>query len=129
MKPTPQEESSAARVIEARQVSFDDYVATLPQRTDDAEDTLRLNAQCTRVYRALRDLRPHTLAEIAATTGDPEGSISARIRECRAYLEDRKRGGLVPGPAAKGTVLKEKIPGKRGQHKYTMRLYRYSGAA
>lgn len=112
------------------QITIDDYVAALPKRTDDEDDTPRLDAQCVRIYRALRDLRPHTLAEISAMTNDPEGSISARIREVRRYLEDRmEKGQITPGPFARGTILKTRVPHGNGLHIYEMRLKKYSGAA
>lgn len=130
MKPTPEQETRAAQTIAAKQATIFDYLQTLPQRTDEEDDTPRLDAQCVRVYRALRDLAPHTLAELSAATGDPEGSVSARIREVRRYLEDRTaKGQTMPGPAAKGTVLKERVPGGNGLHTYSMRLKKYSGAA
>jgi len=52
--------------------------------TFDAErDGLRLNAQCKRVYDVMKDGAWHTLKQISAATGDPEASISARIRDLR----------------------------------------------
>lgn len=111
------------------QITIDDYLAALPKRTEDDDDTPRLNDQCLRVYRFMRDLQAHTLAEIAAATNDPEGSVSARIREIRAYLEDRKPGTLEPGPFARGTILRQAIKGGHGLCVYSMRLKKYSGAA
>ncbi len=49
-----------------------------PQR-----DFARLNAQHHRVYRAIRGGEWWTLAEIETITGDPQASISARIRDFR----------------------------------------------
>lgn len=46
-------------------------------------DTERLNKQMRRVWDAMRDGRWRTLAEIAECTGDPEASISARLRDFR----------------------------------------------
>jgi hypothetical protein len=46
-------------------------------------DGSRLFAQLERVRCAMRGAGPLTLAEIAAKTGDPLPSISARIRDCR----------------------------------------------
>lgn len=43
----------------------------------------RLHAQLYRVKLVLLDGKWHTLAEIAARTGDPEASVSARIRDLR----------------------------------------------
>ena len=50
---------------------------------DPARDHGRLHAQLTRVYQVFRDYEEHTLPEISRTTGDPEASISARIRDLR----------------------------------------------
>lgn len=46
-------------------------------------DASRLNAQAVRVFEVMRDGEWHTLAEMSATTGDPEASISARFRDFR----------------------------------------------
>ena len=48
-----------------------------------ARDSGRLHAQLTRVLGVMRDYGEHTLPEISRTTGDPEASISARIRDLR----------------------------------------------
>lgn len=111
------------------QVTIDDYIASLPKRTHDEDDTPRLNDQCLRVYRFMHDLQAHTLAEISAATNDPQASVSARIREIRMYLEDREPGQSIPGPFARGTIIREKVKGARGLHVYSMRLKKYSGAA
>lgn len=50
---------------------------------DHERDYERLSAQLRRVVAVLSDMRWHTLADIAAVTGDPEASISARIRDLR----------------------------------------------
>ncbi len=50
---------------------------------DVAVDYARLNAQARRVYDVMADHRWRTLAEVAAVTGDPEASISARLRDFR----------------------------------------------
>lgn len=123
MKPTPEQEAHARQVIAERQITIGEWLATQPKEargetaTDD--DTPRLNAQCLRVYGLLRDLGPWTLKQLAARSGDPEASVSARIREIRRYLE--KDG--------KGTVLRERVPDGNGLHTYTMRLSKYFGAA
>lgn len=67
----------------------------------------------------MRDLQVHTLREIASATGFPEASISARIREIRAYL---KIGD-------KGTVIRKAVDGGNGLHSYEIRLTNYPGAA
>lgn len=44
-------------------------------------DWARLGAQMARVLRLMMDGQERTLREIAAVTGDPEASISARLRD------------------------------------------------
>ncbi|QOR55390.1 MAG: hypothetical protein SHS37scaffold145_41 [Phage 71_18] len=46
-------------------------------------DYVRLGAQARRVWDAMSDGAWHTLAELATITGDPEASISARLRDFR----------------------------------------------
>lgn len=46
-------------------------------------DYARLNAQCRRVAEKMADGQPHTLRELSAKTGDPEASVSARLRDLR----------------------------------------------
>ncbi len=64
-------------------------------------DAARLGAQCQRVLTLMLDGQIRTLREIAAITGDPEASISARLRQIRhaeinganVYdVEKRRRG-------------------------------------
>jgi hypothetical protein len=51
---------------------------------DDDRDRDRLNRQARMVWRVIRDGRWHTLAELAAATGgEPEASVSARLRDFR----------------------------------------------
>jgi hypothetical protein len=63
---------------------------------DPALDGERLQGQLGRVFRLMEDRRWRTLAEIsAATGGDPEASVSARLRDIRAAgftVERRRRG-------------------------------------
>jgi hypothetical protein len=61
-------------------------------------DETRLGAQSRRVFVAIRDGHWRTLAEIAHATGDPEASISARLRDFRkrkfgAHEVERRRRG------------------------------------
>jgi hypothetical protein len=80
---------------------------------DPELDRARLNAQTRRVYDLMADAAWRTLAEIAAATGDPEASVSARLRDLRkakfgGYAVERRRRGdgrsgvweyrLVAGP-------------------------------
>lgn len=50
---------------------------------DPDRDTDRLNRQAADVFRVIADEQWHTLAELAARTGHPEASISARLRDLR----------------------------------------------
>lgn len=50
---------------------------------DPTRDTRRLTAQHHRVKALMRDGRWRTLAEISEATGDPEASVSARLRDFR----------------------------------------------
>ena len=50
---------------------------------DPYMDTDRLNEQSQRVFKLMRDNQWRALHEIAAITGDPEASISARVRDFR----------------------------------------------
>ncbi len=119
--PNAAQESHAARVIEAKQITLDDWLSSRPVAamgsTATEEDVPRLSEQCRRVFRVMRDLQPHTLADISAATGDPQASVSARIRQIRAYL---KVGN-------KGDVIRENQGG--GLWIYSLRLNRFSGAA
>jgi hypothetical protein len=44
-------------------------------------DGKRLNEQTRRVFERMKDGTWRTLREIAAATGDPEASVSARLRD------------------------------------------------
>lgn len=50
---------------------------------DPATDTVRLNDQMRRVADVMGDSQWRTLREIADITGDPEASVSARLRDFR----------------------------------------------
>jgi hypothetical protein len=58
---------------------------------DEDRDGERLRAQLTRVYKLMHDGVGRTLGAIAFETGDPEASVSARLRDFRK----RKFGGHV----------------------------------
>lgn len=63
---------------------------------DRARDHARLEGQLRRVFELMRDGRWRTLAQIAAATTSPEGSVSARLRDLRkpkfgAFRVDRRR--------------------------------------
>jgi hypothetical protein len=50
---------------------------------DPAQDKTRLNRQLRNVFDCMKDGKWRTLSEIAAQTGEPEASISARLRDLR----------------------------------------------
>lgn len=63
---------------------------------DPAQDCVRLNRQLWDVAKAMGDNRWHTLHQLAAATGHPEASVSARLRDLRkrrfgAHQVDRRR--------------------------------------
>lgn len=62
-------------------------LATIPARDGGTylheRDGLRLAAQHQRVLAYMSDGQRHTLGELARMTGDPEASVSARLRDLR----------------------------------------------
>lgn len=74
-----------------------------------AWDFDRLNGQAARVFHAMKDGEPRTLREIADITGDPEASISARLREFN-----------MPEMSAAGLSMKKRRRGdeRRGLYEY-----------
>lgn len=68
-----------------------------------ADDHSRLTKQHERIRDLMRDAAWRTLAEIAATTGDHEASISAQLRHLRKVrfgswvVEKRRRGAESRG--------------------------------
>ena len=66
--------------------------------TYDAQlDKVRLNKQQQRIFEVMRDGNFRSLETIADMTGDPEASISARLRDFRkakfgAFRVERRRG-------------------------------------
>lgn len=50
---------------------------------DRKRDLSRLNAQAARVYAVMQSGEWKTLREISEETGDPEASVSARLRDLR----------------------------------------------
>lgn len=69
-------------------------------------DLERLNAQMRRVHQCMADGAWKTLRQIADETGDPEASVSARLRDYRsnAYLSRyyRMESERVPGLERRG---------------------------
>ena len=76
---------------------------------DPGTDTIRLNDQMRRVAEVMGDSQWRTLREIADVTGDPEASVSARLRDFRKP----RFGGLV--------VLRRRRDGK-GLYEYRLTL-------
>lgn len=79
---------------------FRDYAPPLTDRFGSTYvhtfDFDRLNAQASRVFHVMKDGKWRTLAEIAAVTGDPEASISARLRDLaniHGLKKERRRRG------------------------------------
>lgn len=131
--PTPSQEHEASRVIAEKQGTIFDYLErqTIQARgeTCTAEDMDRLDAACIAVYRCLLNLDKWTLKMLALSTGYTESSCSARVREIRRYLEDREKPGQKePGPAARGTVKREKT-NIRGLNTYRVELKKHFGGA
>lgn len=66
-------------------------------------DVKRLSRQLDRVYEAMKDGQWRTLSEIRKITGDPEGSIGARLRDLRKEkfgafgFGQRRRGEAADG--------------------------------
>jgi len=61
-------------------------------------DESRLKAQLNRVRKLMRDAEWRTLAEISEVTGDPQASVSARLRDHRkeqfgGHTVNRRRRG------------------------------------
>jgi hypothetical protein len=65
---------------------------------DAAQDEARLAGQMLRVAKCMADGEWRTLEEIAAEAGDPEASVSARLRD----LRKRKFGNFVVERRARG---------------------------
>lgn len=93
---------AAAPVIEQDQLQFPPADHDGGTYRPDA-DRLRLNAQGQRVLDLMSDGRWRTLAEIADATGDPQPSVSARLRDLRKpkfggfTIERRQRDPDLPG--------------------------------
>jgi len=78
------------------------WAASRPQfdgKTYDPDfDESRLTGQLGRVYACMKDGRWRTLGEVEAVTGDPQASISARLRDfrkphCGSHTIHRRRRG------------------------------------
>lgn len=67
----------------AQRADVDATIARDGATYDHARDGLRLAAQHQRVLAYMSDGAWHTLGELAKLTGDPEASVSARLRDLR----------------------------------------------
>lgn len=89
---------------------------------EPAQDHERLGAQALRVWAVVRDGEWRTLAEIEAVCGDPQASISARLRDFRKKkfgendVPRRHRGDavrglyeyrVIPNPAGRLALMKD----------------------
>jgi hypothetical protein len=82
--------------------------------TYDADlDHDRLHAQLNRVRGLMKDAEWRTLSEISAVTGDPQASVSARLRDHRKD----KFGGHTVNRRRRGE-------GRRGLFEYQLILHR-----
>lgn len=80
------------------QFTIEDYMATARFDGLDltAGDCARLEGQMKRVYDLMKDGNFRTLLEIEKLTGDPQASISARLRDYRrlrwgAHIVEKRR--------------------------------------
>jgi len=77
------------RVTEAKSpssMSRDGFTAHHDGQTyEPALDKVRLNTQQQRIFDVMKDGGWRTLSSIASVTGDPEASISARLRDFRKH--------------------------------------------
>jgi hypothetical protein len=100
---------SAARLVPARVPAFDG--ATY----DPTLDHERLGAQAIRVWAVISDGRWRTLGEIETACGDPQASISARLRDFRKprfgshVIARRRRGDGAAG------VFEYRLAGSPGE--------------
>ena len=79
---------------------------------DHKQDHARLTSQLNRVYDVIKDGRWHTLSSIATITGDPEGSVSARLRD----LRKEKFGAYDIQRTRRGNVFSYTCAGKQSAH-------------
>lgn len=71
---------------------------------EEARDRIRLREQLDRVYTLMLDGKSRTLKRISELTGDPEPSVSARLRD----LRKPKFGGH--------TVIREQVKDENGKN-------------
>lgn len=93
-----------------RTIDFDALPRFNGPAYDHQRDVVRLCAQMQRVFDLMQDGEWRSLGQIAATTGDPEASVSAQLRHLRKprfgkhTVERRHVGGglhqyrLLPSP-------------------------------
>ena len=103
-----------------KQMDLEDYIRALPAVSFGGEtyvpslDRERLADQFLRVWDLMIDQKWRTLREIAAVTGDPEASISARLRDVRKdWGEDAMLRRRRPGIDARAGVHEYRLNFKR----------------
>ena len=96
------------------QLDLEDFLKALPSPNIGGVtyvpslDRERLGEQFLRVWDCMSDGLWRSLREISSITGDPEASVSARLRDVRkSYGEDAMQSRRVPG-----------IDGRRGHWQY-----------
>jgi DNA-binding transcriptional ArsR family regulator len=69
-----------------------EHAKPLGETFDENRDGKRLCAQAIRVYEAMKDGQERTLEQISELTGDPQASVSARLRSLRGagFTVERK---------------------------------------
>lgn len=100
------------------QIDLEDWLSALPAPQIGGAtyvpvlDRERLGEQYLRVWDLMIDGEWRSLRQIADSTGDPEASISARLRDVRKdWGEEAMQARRVPG-----------IDGRRGHWQYRIRL-------
>lgn len=99
----PQEQPSLFDSPEERAARIGPAEAFDGRTYEPGADFARLKGQLGRVFRLMRDGRWRSLSAISAEIGDPEASVSARLRDLRkrklgGYTVERRRAdGYAPG--------------------------------
>lgn len=92
---------------------------------DENRDGDRLRAQLHRVRTLMWDQAWRTLAEISAVTGDPEASISARLRDLRKKkFGEHVMNARIRGPQELGLWEYQVIPNKETENMTEQKIVR-----
>lgn len=84
-----------------------EHAKPLGETFDENRDGKRLCAQAIRVYQAMKDGQARTLAQISEMTGDPQASVSARLRSLRGAGFTVERKYIARGLHIYRLVVKE----------------------